>query len=86
MRVTMTVTRYGSTKKLALLKGSGLAGATTTTTRLTVSGLARGPGGYGLKAVLQRSVLVKGRLYVVHLTATDASGKKTALNIRFRAT
>ena len=86
MRLSMTVTRYSSTRKLALLAGTALAGTTTTTTRFTLSGVARGAGGYGLKAVVKRSGLVKGRLYVVHLTATDANGKKTALNIRFRAT
>jgi hypothetical protein len=86
MRVSMTVTKYRSTKKLALLKGSSIAGTSATTTRFTVSGTAARAGGYGLKAVLKRSGLVKGRLYVVHFTATDSHGKKTALNIRFRAT
>jgi hypothetical protein len=80
------VTRYRSTNKLALLKGSSLAGTTTTTTRFTVTGLAVGAGGYGLKAVLKRSGLTKGQVCVVHLIATDARGKKTALDIRFRAT
>jgi hypothetical protein len=82
----MSVTKYRSTKKLALLKGSSIAGTSATTTRFTVSGLAARAGGYGLKAVLKRSGLAKGQLYVVHLAATDAHGKKTALNIRIRAT
>jgi hypothetical protein len=86
MRVSMTVTKYGSTRKLVLLKGSSLAGAGTTGTRLILVGVARAKGGYSLKAVLKRSGLVKGRQYVVHLTATDGNGKKTALNIKFRAT
>ena len=86
VRVSMTVTKYRSTRKLALLGGSSIAGTSATTARLTVSGLAARAGGYGLKAVLKRTGLVKGQLYVVHLTATDSGGKKTALNIRFRAT
>jgi hypothetical protein len=86
MRLSMTVTKYRSTKKLALLKGSSIAGTSATTTRFTVSGLATGAGGYSLKAVLQRSGLAKRQLYVVHLTATDSDGKKTTLNIRFTAT
>jgi hypothetical protein len=86
MRVSLSVTSYRSTKKLALLKGSSIAGTSATTTRLTVGGLAARAGGYGLKAVLKRSGLASGRLYVVHLTGTDAHGTKTALNIRFRAT
>jgi hypothetical protein len=86
MRVRMTVTRHPSTRTLALLKGSSLAGTRAATTRLTVSGLAGGAGGYGLKAVLERGRLVRGALYVVHLTATDSAGKRAALNIRFRAT
>jgi hypothetical protein len=86
MRLTMTVTKYRGTKKLALLKGSSIAGTSATTTRFTVTGLAGGSGGYSLKAVLKRSGLATGRLYVVHLIATDSRGKNTALNIRFRAT
>ena len=72
--------------RLALLKGSSIAGTSATTTRFTVSGLAARAGGYGLKAVLKRSGLANGRLYVAHLIATDSHGKKAALNIRFRAT
>ena len=86
MRVSMAVTKYRSSKKLALLKGSSIAGTSATTTRFTVTGLAGTSGGYSLKAVLKRSGLAKGQLYVVRLTATDLGGKKTALNIRFRAT
>jgi len=53
--------------------------------RLAVTGLAGRAGSYGLRAVLDRKGLIRGQLYVVHLTATDSRGKKTALNIRFRA-
>jgi hypothetical protein len=86
MRVSLTVTKYRSARKLALLKGSSIAGTKTVATRFTISGLATQGGGYSLRAVLKRSGLVRGALYVVHVTATDAAGKKAALNIKFRAT
>jgi hypothetical protein len=42
-------------------------------------------GKYALNTILTRKKLVKGATYVIHLTATNANGKKTTLAIRFSA-
>ena len=85
MRLVLTVTKNRSTKRLALLKGSILAGTVSKATRLAVTGVASGAGSFGLRAILTRSGLTKGQIYLLHLAATDARGKTTSLAIRFRA-
>jgi len=81
----MSVTRNGSTHKLSLRKGTRLAATTLGSGGLTLgTGVAKA-GTYSLRALLTRVQLVKGRPYVVRLTATNAAGRVTSLIIHFRA-
>jgi hypothetical protein len=81
----VTVTPLRSTRRLTLLAQSALAGTTVRSSRTTLQGTARGAGGYALRLVLSKNKLVRGRTYVIHLTAVSPNGKRTTLSLRFRA-
>jgi len=85
LRLTMSVTKLGSSKKLSLQKGTTLAGAVGKVARSTLSASVTHAGSFGLRAVLKRTGLQKGKTYVVHLTATNSAAKSATLLIRFRA-
>lgn len=85
LRLTATVTRLRSTKKLTMLAKSTLAGTAATSSRTTLRGTARRTGRYTVHLVLTRGRLVRGRTYVIHLAAVNANGRKTTLSLRFTA-
>jgi hypothetical protein len=85
LRLTMSVHRLGSTRRLMLLKGTRLAAATAASARLVLSATASQAGSYPLRVLVARSRLVKGATYVIAITAGNADGKTTTLRIRFRA-
>jgi hypothetical protein len=85
MSLSATVTPLRSTRKLTLLRRSRLAGTTTATSRLTLRGTAPRTGTYAVFVVLDRKALVRGHTYVIHLSAVNAKGKRTAITMRFTA-
>jgi uncharacterized repeat protein (TIGR01451 family) len=85
LRLSLDVTRLGSPSKLTLLKTSRLAGTVAGSGRATLTATAPRAGAYALSTILTRTRLSKGATYVIHLTATNALGKKATLAIRFRA-
>jgi hypothetical protein len=85
LRLSMNVTRLRSTTKLTILKGSRLDGSVAGSGRTTFTAAVGQGGKYALNTILTRKKLVKGATYVIHLTATNANGKKTTLAIRFKA-
>jgi hypothetical protein len=85
LHLNMSVTPYGSTRLLRLLKGTRLAGATTTAARLTLTASTPRAGPYSLSILLARSGLVRGKTYVIRIAARNADGKTATLKIRFRA-
>jgi hypothetical protein len=84
MRLHMTVTRSGKTKDLLLLSGTRLAG-TTLGSRKSAVNASVSSGGHTIVIRLTRGEVVKGKLYVIHLTATNSAGVVTHLTIAFRA-
>jgi hypothetical protein len=81
----MTVTKLRSTRRLALGKSSGLAGAVTTRSSLALTRSTAGAGAYSFRAILGRRTLARGAIYVVHLSGTNARGKTKTLAIAFKA-
>ena len=84
-RLQARVTPLGSTRAIALLPGTVLAGARSTALRQTATTRVNRAGAYGLQARLQASRLVRGRSYLIRLTATYLSGARRTLTIRVRA-
>ena len=78
MQFSATVTALRSAKKLTMLAKSRLAGHTTTSSHLTLRGSVGKAGAYAVHLVLGRKALVHGHTYVIHLSAVNAKGKKTA--------
>lgn len=85
MQLSATVTPLGSTKKLTMLAKSRLAGRTTTSSHLILRGSVGTAGGYAIHLVFGRTALVHRHTYVVHLSAVNAKGKRTAITLRFKA-
>ena len=85
MQLSATVTALRSVKKLTMLAKSRLAGHTTTSSHLTLRGSVGKAGAYAVHLVLGRKALVHGHTYVIHLSAVNAKGKKTAITLRFKA-
>lgn len=83
-QLRMSVTRLGATKKPTLLKGSRLAAATAASRRLVLAARVTHAGTFTLRPVLVKASLVKGKTYVIRLTATDAGGKRATLTIASR--
>lgn len=71
--------------RVALLKGSRLAGTRLAKRQLTVRAALHGAGRYALRLILPRRGLVLGKMYVVRLRGTVATGSPKTLSIRFRA-
>jgi hypothetical protein len=85
LQLSATVTALRSTKKLPMLAKSGLAGSTARSSRLTLRGTAARRGAYTVHLVLNRKSLIRGHVYVIHLAAVNAAGKRKTLSIRFTA-
>jgi hypothetical protein len=85
VHLRMTVTRSGSARNLVLLPGTQLDGTTLGSQRLAVTADVSEVGDYSLQVRVLRAKLVKGKLYAIHLTATNSAGAVTHLAILFRA-
>jgi hypothetical protein len=84
-RVVVSVVRLGRTQKIALLKGTNLAGATLARRQLTFKADLLRAGRQSLRVILPRRGLVQGKTYVIRLGATTATGARKTIAIRFRA-
>ena len=84
-RLRAVVTPLRSTRALALRPGTVLAGARLAATRLAATTTVTRAGAYLLRARLSAVRLVRGRTYLVRLTAVAPDGRTRALTIRVRA-
>ena len=83
-RISARVTRAGSTQPFVLLPGTTLAGRRSTASRSAATATVSRSGSYLLRARLSSARLVRGRTYLVRLTAVAPSGRERALTIRVR--
>ena len=84
-RLRARVTPLRSTRVIALLPGTTFAGRRLTTARDTATATALHDGTYALLARLRAAQLLRGRSYLVRITAVDTGGRQRALTIRIRA-
>jgi hypothetical protein len=85
LHLTLSVTRLGSSRRLAVLKGTRVSGVTARAPGTVLKSSVARAGTVAFHVVLRSGALVRGKTYVVHIAATNARGKTTALGIRFRA-
>jgi hypothetical protein len=78
------VTRLGSTSSLPLLRRSTVAGKRTAVSSRLATARVNRPGSYVAALRLDAKRLVRGRAYLLRLTATDAGGKRRLLTVRVR--
>ena len=84
-RLQARLTPLRSTRAIALPPGTSFAGRRSTTIRPTATSTVSRRGTYALQTRMPAARLVRGRSYLLRLTAVDASGKRRALTIRVRA-
>ena len=84
-RLQARVTPLRSTRAIALLPGTAFAGSRSATIRLAATTTISRRGTYLLGARLQPARMIRGRAYLVRLTAVDESGQRRALTVRVRA-
>ena len=84
-RLQARVTPLRSTVALALLPGTTFAGRRSTTVRSAATTAVSRRGTYALGARLRAGRLIRGRSYLVRLTAVDGGGRRRSLTIRVRA-
>ena len=84
-RLRARVTPLRSTRVIALLPGTTLAGRRLTKAGATATATALRDGTYTLQARLPAARLIRGRLYLVRLSAVDTRGRQRVLTIRIRA-
>jgi hypothetical protein len=85
LRLTMTVTRLGSTRKATLQKGTRIAGVASRRGGSTVTRSVAHAGTLTFHLVLSKAALTTRKRYAIHIAAVNARGKKAALTIVFRA-
>ena len=83
-RLGARVTSVGSTRPITLLAGTSLAGVRSTTARPTATARVARAATYVFKARVGAARLIRGRTYLVRLTAVDAGGRSRALTIRMK--
>jgi hypothetical protein len=84
-RLQARVTPLRSTRALPLLPGTSFAGSRSTTLRTTTTATVTNGGAYLLRAQIGAARLLRGRTYLIRLTAVYAGGERRALTIRVRA-
>ena len=84
-RLQARVTPLRSTRALPLLAGTAFAGSRSTTIRTTATTTVTRGGAYLLRSRLGAARLIRGRAYLIRLTAVYADGQRRALMIRVRA-
>jgi hypothetical protein len=81
-RLEARVTPLRSTRVLALLPGTTLAGRRSTALRATATATVSRQGRYVLRARVRSAQLVRGRAYLVRLLAVDSAGRRRSIAIR----
>ena len=84
-RLQARVTPLLSIRSLALLPGTTFAGSRSTTIRPAATTTVPRRGAYVLRARLKAARLIRGRSYLVRLTAVYTGGQRRALTIRVQA-
>lgn len=84
-RLDARVTPLRSTRPLLLLAGTTLAGARSTTLRPSATATVTRAGSYPFRARLSRKKLIRGRTYLVRLTASEPNGLRRTLTVRIKA-
>ena len=84
-RLEGRLTPLRSTRPLTLLAGTTLAGARVPKSRPAASARVTRAATYLFKARVGSAKLIRGRTYLVRLTAVGADGRRRALAIRVRA-
>jgi uncharacterized repeat protein (TIGR01451 family) len=85
LQLTLTVSKRGSNRRLALEKESSLAGKVTTRPSYALVARTGHGGTYSFHAILNSHVFVRGARYLIHLTGTNADGKSKTLVVGFTA-
>jgi hypothetical protein len=83
-RIDARLTPLASPRALPLLAGTTLAGRRSSRTRAVATTAVARAGTYGMHVRVRAHSLVRGRLYLLRLTATDAGGGRRTLSIRVR--
>ena len=84
-RLEARVTAVGSARPITLLAGTTLAGSRSAKLRPTAAAKVARAGAYPFRARVSMAELIRGRTYLVRLTAGDPSGPRRTLTIRFKA-
>jgi uncharacterized repeat protein (TIGR01451 family) len=84
-RLQARVTPLRSTSSITLLKGTVFAGARSTAIRPIAKATVARAGTFDLRARLHAASLVRGRSYLIRITATSPAGRQRTLTIRVRA-
>ena len=84
-RLRARVTALRSTRVIALLPGTTLAGHRLTKAGTTATATALHDGTYKLHARLPAARVLRGRSYLVRLTAVDTRGRQRVLTVPIRA-
>ena len=84
-RLQARVTPLRSTRAVPLLPGTSFAGSRSTTIRTTATATVTRGAAYLLRARLGAVRLIRGRSYLIRLTAVYTGGQRRALTIRVRA-
>jgi uncharacterized repeat protein (TIGR01451 family) len=83
-RLQARLTPLRSTRAVPLLAGTSFAGSRSSKTRTVVATTVSGHGAYLLRARVGAARLLRGRSYLVRLTAVYAGGRQRTLTIRVR--
>ena len=83
-RLDARLTPLGSVRPLPLLAGTTLAGARVAALRPAAAARVVRAGTYLFKARVGTAKLVRGRIYLVRLTAVGPDGRRRTLTIRVR--
>jgi hypothetical protein len=84
-RLGVALTPLRSTRPLPLLPGTLLGSTRSALTKTTATATVARAGTYAFLGRLTATRLVKGRTYLIRMTATDASGHQRQLTLRLRA-
>ena len=83
-RIDARLTPLASARALPLLAGTTLAGRRSSAIRSVATAAVAHAGTYGMQVRVRARSLVRGRFYLLRLTATDPAGGRRTLSIRVR--
>ena len=84
-RLDARVTPLLSTRAIVLLPGTTFAGKRSTSVRQAATASVTRAGTFALRARLRGARLLRGRTYLIRLTATHPDGRRVTLAVRLRA-